>query len=257
MQGNDHQEPEQAREGSTARRIAVGGLLVAVVAAVAVVLLGGDKYRVDAHFVNASQLVKGTVVTVAGDNVGKVEEISLTDDGQADIRMTIDDEYAPLRKGTQAVVRQRSLSGAASNYVELQLGGGDQEEIPDGGVIPGANTESNVTLDQVFDMFDPKTRDATQKSIRFLRDVNRGREARANTAIQYLNPALSASSRLFGELNRNKADFERFIVATSGLVTDLSARDDDLAGLVSHLGTTMDALAAERAGLGESVELLP
>jgi phospholipid/cholesterol/gamma-HCH transport system substrate-binding protein len=106
-------------------------------------------------------------------------------------------------------------------------------------------------------MFDPKTRAATQKTLRFLRDVNRGREARANAAIQYLNPALSASSRLFGELDRNKADFQRFIVATSGLVTDLSARDDDLAGLVTNLGTTMDALARERAGLGESVALLP
>jgi phospholipid/cholesterol/gamma-HCH transport system substrate-binding protein len=106
-------------------------------------------------------------------------------------------------------------------------------------------------------MFDPKTRSATKQTIRFLRDVNRGREARANTAIQYLNPALSASSRLFAELDRNKRDFQRFIVATSGLVTDVSARDDDLAGLVTNLGTTMSALASERADLGTSVQLLP
>lgn len=253
MEGTERQE-----EGTpTVQRVAIGGVLLAVIAAVVVVLTSGDRYRVDARFTNASQLVKGTVVTVAGEPVGKVEDITLTDDGQANIALTIDDDYAPLRKGTRAVVRQRSLSGAASNYVELQLGGGDQDEIGDGGTIPGVNTESNVTLDQLFDTFDPKTRAATQQTIRFLRDVNAGREARANAAIQYLNPALSASSRLFGELNRNKRDFERFIVATSGLVTDISARDDDLAGLIGNLGTTMDALAAERQDLGDAVQTLP
>jgi phospholipid/cholesterol/gamma-HCH transport system substrate-binding protein len=257
VQGRDEHEEEIPREVSTVQRVGVAGVLVALVAVVAIVLFSGDTYRVDAHFVNASQLVKGTLVTVAGEPVGKVDDISLTDDGQANIAMSIDDAYAPLREGTRAVVRQRSLSGAASNYVELQLGGAGQKNIPDGGTIPGASTESNVTLDQIFDMFDPKTRAATQKTIRFLNDVNAGREARANAAIQYLNPALSASSRLFGELGRNKADLERFVVATSGLVTDISARDDDLAGLVTNLGTTMDALAAERQDLGTAVELLP
>jgi phospholipid/cholesterol/gamma-HCH transport system substrate-binding protein len=238
--------------------VAIGGAIAAVVVLVVVILVaGGGGYRVDAHFVNASQVVKGGLVTVAGEKVGKVEDISLTDDGQADLELSIDGDYAPLRRGTRAVIRQRSLSGAASNYVELQLGGGDQPEIKDGGVIPGADTESNVTLDQIFDMFDPKTRAATQKTLRFFRDVNRGREARANSALQYLNPALSASSRLFSELDRNRPDFERFIVATSGLVTDLSARDDDLTGLVSNLGTTMSALAAQRQDLGDAVQTLP
>ena len=38
--------------------------------------------------------------------------------------MSINDDYAPLRRGTQAIVRQASLSGIASRYVDLSLPGG-------------------------------------------------------------------------------------------------------------------------------------
>ena len=54
-----------------------------------------------------------------------------------------------------------------------------------------------------------------QKTVEFLRDFQAGNEDEANEALRYLNPALSASSRLFAELNRNTPDFERFIVETA------------------------------------------
>ena len=37
-----------------------------------------------------------------------------------------DDDYAPLRRGTRAIVRQASLSGVANRYVDLQLPPGDR-----------------------------------------------------------------------------------------------------------------------------------
>src|SRR5207237_1277888 len=78
-----------------------------------------------------------------------------------------------------------------------------------------------------------------------------------NAAIQYLNPALASSSRLFSELTRDKPALERFIVQTAKLTGDLAAKDQDLAGVVKNLGTTMNALATERGDLGDSVERLP
>ena len=71
---------------------------------------------------DASQLVKGNLVQVAGTPVGKVQDISLTDDGQAEVTMKIDDDaYARCAAGTKAIVRQASLSGVANRYVDLQL----------------------------------------------------------------------------------------------------------------------------------------
>ena len=241
-----------------AARIAALAVLVVVAVALALVLLrGGDDYRLSADFVTASQLVEGNAVKVGGEPVGAVEEIRLTDDSRARITFTVDADFAPLRRGTRAVVRQTSLSGQVNRYVDLQLGGADRAAIPDGGRIPSVDTEAAVDLDQLFNTFDPATREGTRRTIRLFRDFTAGRAEEAQAAARLLSPALAASTRLFAEVNRNGPAFERFIVENSRLVTDLAARDEELSGVVGNLATTMDALADERDDLGQAIETLP
>ncbi|MGH2918743.1 MAG: MlaD family protein [Solirubrobacteraceae bacterium] len=233
---------------------------VAVTFVILLVLLlgGGGGYTVHARFVSASQIVEGNAVKVSGATVGSVKNIELTDDGQAEITLTIsEDGYHPLRRGTRAVIRQASLSGVANRYVDLQLGPAGGADIADGGRLGTDETEAAVDLDQIFNTFDPEARKGVQKSVEFLRDFQAGNEDQANEALRYLNPALSSTSRLFAELNRNTPDFERFIVETSKLVTDVSSRDEALAELVRNLGTTTSALTSNGESLALAVGLLP
>lgn len=234
--------------------------MAAAILVLVLVLLftGGHSYTVQATFVSAGQVVKGNAVKVAGTSIGSVGDISLTDDGQAAITLHIDDDsYLPLRRGTRAIVRQASLSGVANRYVDLQLGPADGAEIADGGTLATDSTEAAVDLDQIFDTFDPRTRAGVQKSVEFLRDFQAGSEDEANRALYYLNPALSSSGRLFAELNRNTPDFERFIVQTSRLVTDVSAQDGVLADLTRNLAATTSALTSNGESLAEGIGLLP
>ena len=111
---------------STSTAVGRIAAILALIGALVVVLLlafgGGSSYKVTAEFENASQLVKGNTVAVAGVSVGKVDEIKLADDGQAEIVMKIDDPaYEPLKSGTVATVRSQSVSGVANRYVELQM----------------------------------------------------------------------------------------------------------------------------------------
>ena len=236
----------------------VGLVAASVVIVLAVILIGGSDYTVRARFVSASQIVKGNEVKVSGEPVGSVADVALTDDGHAELTLTISaDGYSPLRRGTRAIIRQSSLSGVANRYVDLQLGGAANDDIPDGGRLGTDSTEAAVDLDQIFDTFDPKTRAGVSKSVRFLRDFQAGQEDEANAALRYLNPALSSSSRLFAELNRNTPDFQRFVDETAKLVTDVSARDDALSGLVRNLATTTSALTSNGESLGEAIGLLP
>ncbi|MDQ3676765.1 MAG: hypothetical protein M3401_08195, partial [Actinomycetota bacterium] len=182
----------------------------------------------------------------------------LTDDGQAQLTLSIDEDgYHPLRRGTRAIIRQASLSGVANRYVDLQLGPADGADIADGGSLGTDETEAAVDLDEIFNTFDPEARKGVQKSVEFLRDFQAGNEDQANEALRYLNPSLSSTSRLFAELNRNTPDFERFIVETSKLVTDVSSRDDALAGLVRNLAATTSALTSGGESLADAVGLLP
>jgi phospholipid/cholesterol/gamma-HCH transport system substrate-binding protein len=218
---------------------------------------GGGGYQVKARFANASQIVKGNLVQVSGLPAGKVEDIKLTPDGQAELTLSIDDDYAPLRRGTLATVRQASVSGVANRYVDLRLPGQKEPTIPDGGVIEQDSTTTAVDLDEVFNTLDPKTRRDLQQVIKGSANQHRGRGDQMNAGLLYLNPSLQASSRLFRELDADSKLLERFVVSSSDLVTDLADRRDDLAGLVDHLATTTTAIGSEQAALADAIEQLP
>ena len=233
----------------------------AAIAVVALVLLrpGGPDYVVRARFADASQLVRGNLVQVAGVKVGSISKIRLTDDGQAEVAMKIDDaEYAPLRRGTRAIIRQASLSGVANRYVDLQLPPGTQTQtIRPSGVIGQGETTTAVDLDQLFNTFDPSTRKALSGFIRGENEVYAGRGAEAGAGWAYLNPALAASDRLFKEVNVDTPMLQRFIGATSSLVTDVAQRRTQLSGLVDHLSTTTSALGRQSDALSDGIGRLP
>jgi phospholipid/cholesterol/gamma-HCH transport system substrate-binding protein len=96
-----------------------------------------------------------------------------------------------------------------------------------------------------------------QDTLGLFRDITKGREGQARRALELLPPSLAANARLFGEIDRRRGDFDRFIVETARLTTDLAAKDDDLAGVVSNLSTTLGVLAQERDALGSAVQRLP
>ena len=236
----------------------VAGLIVLAAVAVAIALFAADGgYRVTAEFVNAGQLVKGSEVRVAGSTVGTVEEIDVSQNGTAEATFTVDDEYAPLRSGTQATVKPTSLSGIANRYIDLQLGPDDGAEIEDGGRIGSDHTATAVELDEVFALFDKETRGSLRDFVKGQADTLRGRGADLRRGIHYLNPALSTGSRLFEELTRDEPLLKRFVVDSATLVNTLASRREDLTGVVANLNSTFGALGSQQSALAESIERLP
>ncbi|HEY6779841.1 MAG TPA: MlaD family protein [Thermoleophilaceae bacterium] len=221
-------------------------------------LRSGSGYRVTATFDNAGQLVKGNQVKVGGVPVGSVKDIDVTPDGRAQVSFEIsDDDYVPLRRGTQAIVKQASLSGIANRYVDLMLGPAGGGAIADGGQIGPDQTESAVELDQVFNLLDADTRRSLRDVVAGQASALRGRGARLREGVHYLNPALSTGSRLFEELSRDDARLRRFLIDSSRLVDALAQRRGDLTGVVGNLNTTVGALADQKDALAESVDRLP
>lgn len=236
--------------------------LVAVVAAVVLVLAksGGDDYEITAEFTNASQLVSGNEVTIAGTAAGSVKSIELADNGNALVRFSVDDQYAPLPEGTTAQIRSYSLSGVANRQVQLTLppegaGGGT---IEDGGTMSRAQTISEVDLDQIFNTLDPETVADFKKVIKGFAVTVKGSAAKqANKGFKYLNPFLSTSRRTFSELTRDTPALEQLIVNGSKLSRTVASRRADLSQLVGNLDQMMSALARQRTALAESVSELP
>jgi phospholipid/cholesterol/gamma-HCH transport system substrate-binding protein len=242
----------------TGRIAALAAVAIAIIAVAFIVFSGGSSYKVYAVFQDASQIVSGDQVDIAGNPVGTVGSITLTPKGQALLELDISNSsYRPLHVGTVATVRNPSLTDIANRYIDLRLPSGDQPAIPSGGTIPAQDTNSAVDLDELFDTLNPSTRQGIQNLIQGSAAQYKGYGPKAQAAWQYLNPAVASASSLFSELNRDTPRFTNFIVQTGNLFSHIATRQADLSALVQNLSTTTTALANQHVALGQSIQELP
>ena len=130
------------------------------------------------------------------------------------------------------MIKQASLSGIANRYIDLKLGPANGDEIENGGTIGPDQTATAVELDQIFNLFDQRTRTGLQDFFKGSAAMLHGKGKELRRGVHYLNPAFSTGARLFKELTRDDALLERFLVDSGTLVNALADRREDLTGVV-------------------------
>ena len=108
---------------------------------------------------------------MAGQPIGTVDDVTLTDDAQAEVTISVDET---LHEGTTAVIRATSLSGIANRYVSIAPGPTTPRSSRTGATLTGDKTTSPVDLDQLFNTFRPRTRlGAAERHPGLRRDLRR------------------------------------------------------------------------------------
>ena len=245
---------------SAVGRVAALGALIAAIALVAIILFGGGSdYTVRATFINGGQLVKGNPVQSGGVAIGSVQGIEITDNGQAEVTMTVQDDKAPLRVGTRARIRQFSQSGIANRYVDLDFpdnssGADDRERRAPAGQLHHHAGRPRPAVQH------PRPRDPRSRC----RTSSRARPTSSRARARWPTRASSTStrrSRPRGDCSASSTATRRCSSASWStrrrLVTALAEKRDDLSGLVGNLNTTTRALANQKQALAESIALLP
>ena len=240
-----------------ARVAAVASLAIAIVVVVVVLLGGGSTYTLKADFQDAGGLVPGNQVMMGPATVGTVQSISLTGNGQAQVKMSIDSGAAPLHVGTVARIYENSLSGIANRYVVLEPGASEAPAIESGGTLDADHTYSFVSLDQVFDAIDPLTRAGLQGVIRGEAASIRGKAAQANRTLKYLAPGLASTSNVTAELARNEPAFDGLLVQGAQAMQALASRSQQLSDLIGQTATATGAIARQSQALEAALQLLP
>jgi phospholipid/cholesterol/gamma-HCH transport system substrate-binding protein len=240
-----------------ARAAAIGALVAAVVAIAVLMFGGGGGTEYTVRMQTANQLVKGNEVKVGGLAIGEITDIKLADDNQADIKVEINDEFSPLRRGSTVTVRQQSLPSIASRYLSLHPGPNNAPEIPDGGVIDVDEVTNAVDLDQLFNTLDPKARKGLQGTLQGFGNWYVGQSENLQKTFEYLAPSLGNLSRVMEELARDQKTFERLVVNGARAMTAIASRRDDLADLVTNGTGFARALGAENEALDQTLALLP
>jgi phospholipid/cholesterol/gamma-HCH transport system substrate-binding protein len=236
-------------------RAAGGGALLVGLVLVLVILFGGSSGRTyHLTFQNGGQLVSGNEVLVAGQKIGTVDSINLTDDSNADVTISVDE---PLHEGTTAIIRATSLSGIANRYVSITPGPDNAPTLPDGTTFAGDKTRSIVDLDQLFDTFRPKTRQALQKVIAGSATLYAGHTEGARRSYKYFAPALSSTRNLLDELTRDQRTFSQFLVTGSKALGAIADRRDELSALTQNANQALGAIASQNEALDRTLVALP
>ena len=251
--------PTSSAVGRLAAILAIAGAAIIVLI---LLLGGGSPYKVTAEFENASQLVEGNTVKVAGVAAGSVKDISLADDGQALVELEVSDEYAPLPQGTHATVRSQSLSGIANRYVDLDPApgrhGDRRRSSPTAARSAAADTTSEVDLDQLFNTLDERTVGLLKSVIKGFARSYDGVGPQANQGFYYLNPFLSTSRRVFGGAQlrpaRARALHRRLRRLTAALAVQGSG---DIEALVGNANRMFGAIGRRKVELASAIGQLP
>jgi len=190
-------------------------------------------YEVKVPFDEATQLAEQSDVRISGVNVGKVQKIELSPNGdQALATAAIDAQYAPLPESTRAILRTKTLLG--ETYIELTPGSSDSPELEDGGTLPQANVAQSVQLDEIFRTFDAETRTAFQDWMQEAAVAIAGQGQNLSYALGGLEPTFTELDRLFRVLDSQRVAVGRLFSNGATTFRALRGRQGELASLIEN-----------------------
>jgi virulence factor Mce-like protein len=229
----------------------------------------GDQDRDDAYFVraifdNASNLVEGEDVKIAGAVVGAVDTLEVTDDEKAAVVLRIDDEdFVPWKSDASCTIRPQSLIG--EKFVECKPGttsAARLEEIEDGPgegerLLPVSNNSSPVDLDLINNVMRVPYR---QRFAILLSEFGAGLAGRGeelNEVIHRANPALRETDKVLDILANQNRTLARLARDSDRALAPLSRERESVADFIVQANTTGEATAERSQDVRRGLELLP
>jgi phospholipid/cholesterol/gamma-HCH transport system substrate-binding protein len=211
------------------------------------VTFGSSKtYR--AEFVDATGVVKGDDVRIAGVKVGVVKEIEIVERTHAMVTFSVQDE-TPLSKATHAAIRYRNLVG--QRYLSLTQEIGDSGTLPDGGTIPVAQTSPALDLTVLFNGFKPLFQALSPSDLNKLSyeivQVFQGEGGTLEGLLSHtasVTSTLAARDQVIGSLIDNLDD----------VLDHIGDRDDQLVRLIKTFRTFVGGLKDDREAILGSLD---
>jgi len=225
-------------------------------------------YTVQAVFSNANGLQSGSLVRIAGVNVGKVTSVG-NEPGcksasttaaicnAAAVTMEIDASGLPIHDDATFAIRPRIfLEG--NFFVDISPGTPNAPVASDGHTFPIQQGIEPVQLDQVLTGLQANTRQNLQTLLQqYGKAVVQGGAA-FNRSIQYWLPAYEYSSLVAHDaLGIQPHDLSNYIAAQGSAAAAIDHSPPALKSLVTDFNTTAFAFARQQANLRATVTALP
>jgi len=214
-------------------------------------------YNVTAHFQESGGIFVGAEVTYRGVGVGRVSEMTLTDEG-VDVELEIDNDDDQIPADTIAVVANRSAVG--EQYVDLQPRTDEAPYLEDGSAIAIEDTRLPLSTTKLLIDVDELVRSVDQDNLRTtIAESGEAFEAVGDDLSRIIDTtnafieaadanfdvtaALIRDSRTVLQTQLDSADHIRSFVHNLRLLSDtLVASDDDLRRLIDEGSLTANVV---------------
>ncbi len=201
-----------------------------------------------AVFSDATGLVKGDDIRVAGVKVGSVKGVSIVDRTRALVTFTVRDA-TPVTRSSTATIRYRNLVG--QRYISVTQGVGDLSRLPDDATIPLSRTQPALDLTTLFNGFKPLFAALTPA------DVNK-LSYELIQVFQGEGGNLEELLRSTGSVTQTLADRDQLI---GQVITNLNVvletignRDRQLSDLITQFRTFMAGLVQDKDAILNSLD---
>ena len=202
-----------------------------------------------ANFTDASGLIAGSDVRIAGVRVGEVQDVQVVDRSVAQVEFSVDDARK-LPIGALFAIKYQNLVG--QRYLDIQRGNGPMNQYlqPDA-VIPVNQTQPPLNLTTVFNGFKPLFQalnpdDVNKLSFEIIQ-VLQGEGGN-------INQLLAQTASLTSTIADRDAVIGDVINNLNLTLDTVNARDDKLSGLIVSLQQLVTGLAQDRVAIGSSLQ---
>ena len=209
---------------------------------------GTTSYK--ALFSDATGLLPGDDVRIAGVRVGEVETIDVAEAPQralALVSFSVDSDRT-VATSTRALIRYRNLVG--QRYVALSEGAGSGRPLTEDGTLPLRQTQSALDLTVLFNGFKPLFAALNPEDVNaFAMEVIKTLQGEAGN----VSSLLSHTASLTSTLADRDAVIGRTIDNLNAVLETVDERDQALSDLLLELQRFVSGLAEDREAIGASL----
>lgn len=222
------------------------GLLAATIGNIR---LGGTR-TYNALFTDATGLLQGDDVRIAGVRVGEIDTIEVADRKRrslAKVTFTVDDDR-DVATSTRALIRYRNLVG--QRYVALAEGAGSGRTLREGGTLPLRQTQSALDLTVLFNGFKPLFAALNPEDVNsFAMEIVKTLQGEAGN----VESLLSHTASLTTTLAERDEVIGRTVDNLNAVLETVDERDAALSTLLVELQRFVSGLAEDREAIGASL----
>jgi virulence factor Mce-like protein len=213
-------------------------------------------YDIKAELPEAAGLQTTNEVRIGGTRIGVVDSITAhqnraTGRVTAIIGMKLQKSEEPLPADTTLVVQSTSALGL--KYLQLNKGVSSQT-LKAGQTIPVSQVREPVEIQDLFNMFDEKTRTANQQNLNTFGDAFAGRGLGLNNTIATLRPLVNSAIPALRNLASPQTNLRGLFIALDRTASQVAPVAQSQADFFSNLDTFFSAFAGVAPSLERTIE---